>query len=159
MTILRNCLLGTILLVALFVVAGPVLAVALVGASLAGLFALAVCLWAFVLLGERWIDEGLGGYNYLDALDEALDDVAHGLITSILALRPSSIRKSAAKLSARIVGYLPLVGERAKIVGALGVIAALLPFVVIIQGTQSVRKDFRGFGRGIKDRWAGLYLI
>lgn len=47
--------------------------------ALAGLFACAVALWAFVLLAERWLEEGLARFTYLDALSESLRDIVLGI--------------------------------------------------------------------------------
>lgn len=47
--------------------------------ALAGLFACAVALWAVVLLVERWVEEGMASFNYMDALSESLRDIVLGI--------------------------------------------------------------------------------
>ena len=158
MTILRKGLLGLIVATAALVVAGPVIVISAVLAALVGVFALAVCIWAFVLLGERWVDEGLDSYGYLDALDEALDDVFHGIAITILSLRPTSIRKRASKIAAAFVAALPLAKERARVIAVLPIFPFIVLLGVIVEGYRVVRKDLVGTGQSIKDHWAGAYL-
>ena len=62
---------------------GPVLFVVASVATLVGLFALAVTVAAVVLLAERWVDEGLKDYSFLDALDDAFQEVVKGILRTI----------------------------------------------------------------------------
>ena len=83
MTIARRALLGLIVLVAVLAVAGPVLALLAGLLGLLAAFCVALVLWSLVLLGERWVDEGLGGYGLLDALDDALNEMVLATVHAI----------------------------------------------------------------------------
>lgn len=77
MTMPAKFILGLIALVVFLLFFVPILlAGALLFLTIAA-FGLVVAVWACVLLGERWIDEGLSGFNYLDALDASLNDLFH----------------------------------------------------------------------------------
>lgn len=158
MTILRKGLLGLIVVAAALVVLPPVIVLTAALAAIVSLFALAVCIWAIVLLGERWVDEGLDGYTYFDALDEALDDVFHGAALTILSLRPTAIRKRVSKFVAAFVAALPLAKERARVIAILPVFPFIVLLGVFVEGYRVVRKDLVGTGQAIKDSWAGAYL-
>lgn len=165
MTILRKALLGLLLLVAVLVVAGPLLAIALVGLAIVSAFTLVVVLWAIVILGETWVDVGLKDYSFWDALDESLGDVLTGLALAIRAYRRRDrtplVQRVASVLPAfkrRIVASLPLLGQRAKVVGVLSISPFLIVAAIVQEGYRSVRKDLVGTGAGIKAAWAGEYL-
>ncbi|MBB3693026.1 hypothetical protein [Sphingomonas sp. BK580] len=116
----------------------PLLATLLVLGFLVGLFGASVALWAVVLLGERWYDEGLGAYNYLDALDDALNDVFRGL-------RRLFVPKARPSLKSRLVASWPLLSRRLKLAGAL-----TLGSPVLLLGFLGDALRF-GFPRALQD--------
>lgn len=116
----------------------PLLATLLVLGFLVGLFGAAVALWAVVLLGERWYDEGLGAYNYLDALDDALNDVFRGL-------RRLFVPKARPSLKSRLVASWPLLKARVAVVWALSFGA---PFLALAVMADVVRL---GYPRAFRD--------
>ena len=137
---------GKLILIALAALFGaifliPVLAAILTLGALVGLFGAAVALWAIVLLGERWIDEGLGAYNFLDALDDALQDVFLGL-RGVFAPK---VRKS---LKSRLVASLGLRAGFWRRAGTrlLAIVAGLsypfaMTFYFVRAGFREVAKD------------------
>lgn len=129
----------------------PALALLAVLGTLAGLFVVVAALWAVVLLGERWIDEGLGGYNYLDALGESFENLFQGLCRLFLAPRRPTMRE-------RFVAFLPLLVERVKLLGASVLLAVLFVPVVVIYGYREFRSEMRGGGARWIAQWRGAYL-
>lgn len=129
----------------------PALAILAVFAILAGCFGLAVALWAVVLLGERWFDEGLDGYTYLDALDDALNDVFHRLRRLFAAKVGPTFRE-------RLVASLPLLAARGRVLVGIALFPVAIPLAIIGEGFRIVRSDLRGVGRSMARTWAGKKL-
>lgn len=152
MSLTGKLILAALAAVLLILFIPPVLAsIALLG-FLVGLFGAAVALWACVLLGERWVDEGLRGYNYLDALDDSLQNVFQGL-------RRLFVAKKRESLKARLVASWPLIKARGRVITALAALPVLLPIGVVVDGLPKTLRDLRRvLTKTAPNTWRGLYL-
>lgn len=136
-------------LVSIFIV--PVLVTLAFLGTLLGAAFVAVAIWGVVLLGERWVDEGLGGYNYLDALDDAVQEVFQ-------ALRGLFAARSGPTFRQRLVAALPLLNERTKVTLAWPILIVLLIPVGIHAGLVHAIKEARRAAEITSERWSGAYL-
>lgn len=140
----RTGLLG-LAAVACLIAMGPVLFVVASAATVVGLFALAVAVVAVVLLGERWIDEGLKGYSFLDALDDAFHEVVKSILRTVYRAKG---------VPARVRAALPTIRKRSRVVVGVSILPVAIPLFVILEGIAVVRKDLKGFGNVVRSAWA-----
>jgi len=127
---------------------GPVLFVVASAATLVGLFALAVTVAAVVLLAERWVDEGLKDYSFLDALDDAFQEVVKGILRTIYRAK---------HLPGRIRSVLPsrrTLGRRARLSLAVAALPFLTVVIFVVEGFDAVRRESRGSVAAIRRLWA-----
>lgn len=143
----RTGLLG-LAAVACLIALGPVLFVVASAATVVGLFALAVSVVAVVLLGERWIDEGLKGYSFLDALDDAFHEVVKGTLRTVYRAK---------NLPCRIRSVLPsrrTLSRRVRVILAVAALPILTVVMFIVEGFDAVRRESRGTVASIRRYWA-----
>jgi hypothetical protein len=143
----RTGLLG-LAAIACLIALGPVLFVVASAATVIGLFALAVAVVAVVLLGERWIDEGLKGYSFLDALDDAFHEVVKGTLRTVYRAK---------NMPGRIRSVLPsrrTLGRRARLILAVVALPFLTAVIFVVEGFDAVRRESRGTVGAIRRYWA-----
>ena len=129
---------------------GPVLFVVASVATLVGLFALAVTVAAVVLLAERWVDEGLKDYSFLDALDDAFQEVVKGLLRTIYRAK---------HLPGRIRSVLPsrrTLSRRFRVILAVAALPILTAVIFVVEGFDAVRRESRGTVAAVRGYWAAV---
>ena len=129
---------------------GPVLFVVASAATLVGLFALAVTVAAVVLLAERWVDEGLKDYSFLDALDDAFQEVVKGLLRTIYRAK---------HLPGRIRSVLPsrrTLSRRFRVILAVAALPILTAVIFVVEGFDAVRRESRGTVAAVRGYWAAV---
>lgn len=104
-----------------------------------------------MLLGERWVDEGLGAYNYLDALDDSLQNVFQGL-------RRLFVAKKRVSLKARLVAAWPLIKARMG-VSVFWIISPIVFVLAVLRdGYWRTLRDFRSAAEDTALAWRGRHF-
>lgn len=151
MKILYNIGLASLAVAAMLIALGPVLFVVASAGVVIGLFALAVSVAAVVHYAERWVDEGVKDYSFMEALDDGFQAVAKFLIRRIYAAKclPAKVRA----LKPRFVAFLPILKGRARVLAGLTILPFLFVFAVVIDGSRMVARDIRGMLPSMRDTW------